>query len=132
MIFMVIGAMLVHNLIIWRRKAITRRKSHLCTVIRMTQPQRWQHVLLFTSFFVLVFTGFALKFPDSWLATLLAMSERVRGWTHRTAGIVLIGVGVYHVFYILLSRDGRRMLADFFAGPKDAADVWRQCAGAWG
>ena len=64
MIFMVIGAMLVHNLIIWRRKAIARRKSHLCTVIRMTQPQRWQHVLLFTSFFVLVFTGFALKFPD--------------------------------------------------------------------
>ena len=125
MIFMVIGAMLVHNLIIWRRKAITRRKSHLCTVIRMTQPQRWQHVLLFTSFFVLVFTGFALKFPDSWFATLLAMSERVRGWTHRTAGIVLIGVGVYHVFYILLSRDGRRMLADFLPEPKDATDVWK-------
>ena len=124
MIFIVIGAMVVHNLIIWRRKALMRRDEHARTVVRMTRPQRWQHVLLFTSFFVLVMTGFALKFPDSWFAMILGMSERVRGWTHRTAGVVLIGVGVYHLLYIIFAGDGRRLVADFLPAPKDATDVW--------
>ena len=34
----------------------------------MTPNQRWQHLVLLTSFFVLVVTGFALKYPDSWFA----------------------------------------------------------------
>ncbi|HEX3320544.1 MAG TPA: cytochrome b/b6 domain-containing protein [Terriglobales bacterium] len=124
MIFAVIGAMLVHNFIIWRRKAAAHRDAHHRSVTRMNKQQRWQHVILFTSFFVLVFTGFALKFPDSWFATLLGMSERFRGWTHRFAGVVLIGVGVYHIAYIALTRDGRRLVADFLPIPRDAADVW--------
>jgi hypothetical protein len=43
---------------------------------RMTTNQRWQHLILLTSFIVLVITGFALKFPNSWFAELLGMSER--------------------------------------------------------
>ena len=125
MIFAVIGAMLLHNLIIWRKKALIRREAHHRTIVRMTKPQRWQHVTLFTSFFVLVLTGFALKFPDSWFAAMLAMNESVRGWTHRIAGVVLIGVGVYHILYIAFTRDGRRLVADFLPEPKDATDVWR-------
>lgn len=124
LIFMVIGAMLIHNLIIWRRKALMRRDAHHRSVIRMTRPQRWQHLLLFTSFFVLVITGFALKFPDSWFASLWGMSERVRGWTHRAAGVLLIGVGVYHMLYVIFARDGRRLISDFLPEPKDATDVW--------
>jgi cytochrome b subunit of formate dehydrogenase len=124
MIFAMIGAMLIHNLIIWRRKALIRRDANHRSVTRMTRPQRWQHAALFTSFFVLVITGFALKFPDSWFATVLGMSERVRGWIHRTAGVVLIGVGVYHLLYIAFTRDGRRLVADFLPEPKDATDAW--------
>lgn len=124
MIFAVIGAMLVHNFIIWRRKAAVHRNAHHRSVTRMTKQQRWQHVVLFTSFFVLVITGFALKFPDSWFAALLGMSERIRGWSHRIAGLVLIGVGVYHIVYIALTRDGRRLVGDFLPVPRDASDVW--------
>ena len=40
-------------------------------VTRMTTNQRWQHLLLLVSFIVLVVTGFALKYPDSWLAVAL-------------------------------------------------------------
>jgi cytochrome b subunit of formate dehydrogenase len=79
---------------------------------------------LFTSFIVLVLTGFALKFPDSWFAALLAMSEKVRGIIHRVAGVVLIGAGVYHLLYGLLTRDGRRLVQDLAPTPKDAGDVW--------
>ncbi len=124
MIFAVIGAMLVHNLVIWRRKALLRRKQEHRLVVRMSLHQRWQHVLLFTSFIVLVITGFALKFPDSWFAMLLGMSEKVRGITHRVAGVILIGVGAYHLVYVALTKDGRRLLLDFLPAPKDASDAW--------
>ncbi len=124
MIFAVIGAMLLHNLVIWRRKALLRRKEEHRLVERMTRHQRWQHVILFVSFITLVITGFALKFPDSWFATLLGMGERVRGVTHRVAGVILIAVGIYHIVYAAVTHDGRRLVKDFLPAPKDASDVW--------
>jgi cytochrome b subunit of formate dehydrogenase len=123
LIFAVIGGMLLHNLIIWRRKALSRRKHEHLLVERMSLHQRWQHVILFTSFITLVITGFALKFPDSWFASLLGMGERVRGITHRVAGVLLIGVGVYHTFYIAFFKDGKRLLLDFLPTPRDASDA---------
>jgi cytochrome b subunit of formate dehydrogenase len=124
MIVAVIGSMLLHNLIIWRHKAVVRRKQAGRLVVRMTSAQRWQHYVLFTSFIALVITGFALKYPDSWFAAMLGMSERVRGITHRVAGVVLIGVGLFHIIYIAVTRDGRKLVRDFLPTPKDAADVW--------
>src|SRR5437763_13148088 len=94
MIAAVIGAMLLHNLIIWRRKAVLRRQTHHRLVTRMNHNQRYQHLVLLISFITLVLTGFALKFPDSWFANLLGMREKVRGITHRMAGIILIAGGV--------------------------------------
>jgi cytochrome b subunit of formate dehydrogenase len=52
------------------------------------------------------------------------MGERVRGITHRAAGVTLIGVGVYHVVYVALTRQGRRLVRDFLPAPKDAFDAW--------
>ncbi len=124
MIVVVIGGMLLHNLIIWRRKAILRRNFEHRIITRMSRSQRLQHVILFTSFIVLVITGFALKFPDSWFAALLGMSEKVRGITHRVAAVVLIASGVSHLFYVAFSREGRRLIKDFLPVPNDASDVW--------
>jgi len=124
MILAVIGAMLLHNFIIWRHKALLRRRQENRLVVRMTRQQRWQHIILLTSFFTLVITGFALKYPDTWFAALLGMGEKVRGITHRVAGVILIGVGVYHMVYIALTRDGRRLVKDFLPIPKDVFDVW--------
>jgi len=125
MILFVIGGMVLHNLVIWRRKALMRRAQEHRMVQRMSKAQRVQHWLLLTSFFVLVLTGFALKFPDSWFAALLAMGERVRAISHRVAAVVLVGVGVYHVFYLASTREGRRLILDFLPLPKDATDAWR-------
>jgi cytochrome b subunit of formate dehydrogenase len=124
MIVVVIGGMVLHNLLIWRKKAILRRDEQHRSVTRMTSHQRVQHAILFSSFIVLVITGFALKYPDSWLAALPGMSERLRGITHRLAGVILMGMGVYHLVYALLTRDGRRLMGDFLPVPKDATDVW--------
>ncbi|HZQ21355.1 MAG TPA: cytochrome b/b6 domain-containing protein [Terriglobales bacterium] len=124
MIFVVIGGMALHNFIIWRKKAVARRKEQHLSVVRMAPEQRAQHIILLTSFFVLVATGFALKYPDSWFAALLSMNERVRSITHRVAGCVLIGAGVGHLMYVILARRGRRLLLDLLPEPKDATDIW--------
>ena len=70
----------------------------------MTRNQRWQHLILLASFFVLVATGFALKYPDSWFAALLGHG-RAMAQHHPSCGrSLLIADGVYHVFYIALTR----------------------------
>ncbi|HYA23782.1 MAG TPA: cytochrome b/b6 domain-containing protein [Terriglobales bacterium] len=125
LIVAVIGGMVLHNFIIWRRKAIVRRNTEHRAITRMNLGQRLQHITLLASFIVLVITGFALKFPDSWFAALLGMNEKVRGITHRVAAVVLIGAGFYHLFYIVLNRDGRRLVKDFLPVPRDASDMLR-------
>jgi cytochrome b subunit of formate dehydrogenase len=124
LIFAVIGAMFLHNAIIWRSKAVARRATMNPKMERMSANQRWQHLILLTSFIVLVITGFALKFPNSWLAEALAMSERLRSITHRVAGVILIGAGIYHVCYLVAAREGRRLICDFAPRPKDVFDAW--------
>ncbi|HLK33955.1 MAG TPA: cytochrome b/b6 domain-containing protein, partial [Terriglobales bacterium] len=122
MILAVIGAMLAHNFLIWRVKAILRRKAEHRVMPRMSRNQRVQHLILLTSFFVLVITGFALKFPDSWFAAMVG-GERVRGIVHRVAAVVLISLGFYHIVYAAITRDGRRLVRDFLLGIKDAQDA---------
>jgi cytochrome b subunit of formate dehydrogenase len=114
MIFAVIGGMLAHNFIIWRAKLIARRRTEEDFVERMPLRFRWQHAALLTSFIVLVLTGFALKFPDSWFASMLSLGEAKRHLLHRIAAVVLIGVSVYHIFDAALTREGRKLLLDLF------------------
>jgi cytochrome b subunit of formate dehydrogenase len=123
LIVAVIGAMSMHNAILWRSKAVARRRMQNPFMTRMTTSQRWQHLILLTSFIVLVITGFALKFPNSWLAEVLAMGEKLRSITHRVAGVVLIAAGIYHVFYLAATREGRRLIWDFAPRPRDAFDA---------
>jgi cytochrome b subunit of formate dehydrogenase len=124
LIILVIGGMFLHNAIIWRSKAIGRRRMQNPMMTRMSVNQRWQHLTLLVSFILLVITGFALKFPESWFAHTLGMGEHLRGIIHRVAGVVLIVAGIYHVFYLAMARDGRRLLRDLAPLPKDAFDVW--------
>ena len=120
----IIGGMFLHNFIIWRSKAIARRHMQNPMMQRMSVNQRWQHLVLLTSFIVLVLTGFALKFPDWWFANLLGMTESVRSIVHRVAGVVLIAAGFYHVFYIAIADEGRRMLREIAPVPNDLKDVF--------
>jgi cytochrome b subunit of formate dehydrogenase len=119
MIFVVIGGMLVHNFILWRAKVVARRKLEHDFVTRMPRRYRWQHATLLTSFIVLVLTGFALKFPDSWFAMMLAMGEHLRRLLHRVAAVVLIGVSVYHLFDLALTGEGRKLFRDLFPDLED-------------
>jgi formate dehydrogenase gamma subunit len=89
----------------------------------MNLSQRIQHFVLAASFILLAITGFALKFPDSWIAKVLGSNEGFRRWSHRGAGVVLLLVGAYHVLYILTKKDGRQLVKDLLPVTKDLRDV---------
>jgi cytochrome b subunit of formate dehydrogenase len=114
-----LGFMLVHNIGDWFRKLYNLRfaaqtrfpqhhqELHPKPEIRMYRFEQIEHVLLLTSFTVLVWTGFALKYPDAWWARpLLLWEDRfpVRGTIHRVAGVVMMGVGLMHAISLLTSR----------------------------
>jgi formate dehydrogenase gamma subunit len=124
LIFVTIGAMFVHNLLLFLKKTAARMRASIRPVVRMSLTQRWQHFVLAGSFIVLAITGFALKFPDSWLAKALGANEPFRRWSHRIAGIILLLGGLWHLAYLTSSRDGRRLVRDLFPIKKDLADAW--------
>jgi formate dehydrogenase gamma subunit len=118
-----IGFMLMHNFLIFRKKVLARYRAANLTIQRMSLLQRAQHAVLALSFIILAITGFALKFSDSRLARILGSNEVFRSWSHRIAGIVLLVAGVYHVFYLLRSKEGRKLFKDFLPVPKDLNDL---------
>jgi cytochrome b subunit of formate dehydrogenase len=89
----------------------------------MEKGQRYQHFILLLSFGVLVITGFALKYPETWFAQALPVREEMRGIIHRIAGVILIGVSLYHLGYIVFTRTGRRLFTDMLPVPRDATDL---------
>jgi len=123
-ILSVIGAMILHNLVIWRSKAVARRKLEHATLVRMTLNQRIQHWILLVCFTVLVLTGFALIYPLSTAADWVGITDPIRRIVHRIAGLALIATGIYHVFYVLFNRNGRQMGKALLPEPKDIRDIW--------
>lgn len=122
LIGLTVGILGLHNGVAWCRKVAARRRAQGETVIRMDRCQRVQHFLLMTSFIVLAVTGFALKFPNTWFAHLMG-TEDIRIWIHRAAGLVLMGSGAYHIYYVIFTTKGRRLLRDLWPRWSDARDV---------
>ncbi len=137
MIVLVVGGMTVHNLLDFVKKgkhvlAVRRgyhpRHHHGPThYVRMTLNERLQHATMFSSFIILVVTGFMLKFPDAWwVIPIRQMSEKVfevRSLTHRIAGIAMIAVSAFHLFYLFLTDRGRGLLRSLLPKVQDARDV---------
>lgn len=123
LIFATVGFMALHNLLIWLKKVRASLKDPERVVVRMNRTQRTQHFLLLTSFIVLVISGFALAWPQSVFAIFFGWSEAVRRIVHRIAAVVMLILGVYHIAYMLFTKEGRQGLKDFWFRLKDARDV---------
>ena len=131
---LVIGLMVLHNLGDWARKLWLRRFRGAGPLpfrafepeLRMYGWERLQHGLLGISFAVLVWTGFALKYPDQWWARPLVDWERywpVRGTLHRIAGVVLLAVAAAHVTTLVLSRRLRQHWKTLWPRRTDVAEA---------
>jgi len=124
LIFVVIGALLLHNLMSWLRALREWYHSRGETVLRMNLHQRLQHFVLVLSFVILALSGFALKYPDSWLAWLFGSDEAVRRWVHRASGVIMLAGGLWHVIYAVFTHDGRQLVKDFLPKTQDVRDLF--------
>jgi cytochrome b subunit of formate dehydrogenase len=120
-----IGFMLLHNGLAWWRSASEKRRRKDRVVLRMNRVERDQHLFLLLSFFALVISGFALAWPDSWLAWMLGSNEAIRRTIHRVAGAVMILLGLFHVAYMVGTSQGRRGVRDFWFRGRDLSDLFR-------
>ncbi len=137
LIAVVVGGMFLHNLLDFLRKARRKlmiRRGRIVPehvghrlYLRMSTNERFQHGTLMLSFLTLVFTGFALKFPDAWwvvpIRNLSPMMFEIRGIVHRVAGVLLILAGLYHLYYVLFVPRGRELLRDLIPVPQDIKDA---------
>jgi cytochrome b subunit of formate dehydrogenase len=123
LIILVIGFLFTHNALAWRKKFIAHIGAEGRTRMRMTLSHRIQHMLLFLSFGYLALTGFALKFPDSWMAWLCGSDESVRRLGHRFAGVFLIVLGAYHAVSLVVTHSGRALLKDMMLRVRDFRDL---------
>lgn len=92
---------------------------------RFSLSLRIQHIILFTSLIVLGVTGLSLMFHENWLAALIIRLEggiETRGLIHRVAAIVLMGVSIYHVYYVVCTDAGHREFMKLKPGKKDFLD----------
>jgi cytochrome b subunit of formate dehydrogenase len=130
-----IGFMLLHNLGDWVRKLGRRMRGmvplHGAASLRMLPIERIQHALLAISFIVLVWTGFALKYPEQWWAQILVRWEShfpVRGTVHRIAGVVLMATAVLHVATLIASPRLRERWRSLWPNRRDVAEALAQLA----
>jgi cytochrome b subunit of formate dehydrogenase len=132
-----IGLMLLHNGGDWVRKLIARRFSTRRDrlgersfsehgELRMLPFERVQHAVLALSFLTLVWTGFALKFPDQWWARPLLLMEgtySMRSLIHRIAAAVFMAVSLTHMISLVVSRKLRAHWMEMLPAAKDPGEA---------
>ncbi len=113
-----IGLMMLHQGGDWIRKLVKLRfpgrmaqPGRIAAAghgeLRMLPLERVQHAVMAISFLTLVWTGFALKYPDTWWARPLLMLEgrhAVRSLIHRIAAAVFMAVAVTHLVSLIVNR----------------------------
>jgi cytochrome b subunit of formate dehydrogenase len=123
-----LGFMFLHNALDFISKIARGSVRHEggATVQRMNLRFRIAHWLVVLSFPVLVITGFALKYPGSWLlapfvhwGTLFAL----RGTIHRIAAVLLIGSLLFHFIHLLRSRSDRVIVRHLLPRLQDLRDM---------
>jgi cytochrome b subunit of formate dehydrogenase len=130
-----IGFMTLHNLLDISRKA--RRPPPVPSPPGSSQPERmtrwlrWQHGLVMISFPILAYTGFALKYPDSWWAHPLLQWENglgVRGVLHRGAAAVMLIALAWHGVHLAVSAPLRACLRQTLPTRRDLIALCQACA----
>ncbi|CUU02457.1 formate dehydrogenase, gamma subunit [Candidatus Kryptobacter tengchongensis] len=94
-------------------------------VLRFSLSWRIQHFLLMVSVTLLIITGFALRYHDTWFGRFLIFIEggfETRGTLHRISAVLLFITAVYHLIYILFTREGRKEFRELLPRKKDFAD----------
>ncbi|MFO0752523.1 MAG: cytochrome b/b6 domain-containing protein [Thermodesulfovibrionales bacterium] len=100
--------------------------------LRFNVTERIQHVIMFVTFLLLTFTGWALKYPEvehsQWWVSMWG-GAKTAGVIHRVAGITMLLDFVWHVLYLayMLGTGKMKVRKDttIIPLPKDVADAVR-------
>jgi cytochrome b subunit of formate dehydrogenase len=96
-------------------------------VVRMNLWFRIAHWGVMLSFPTLVYTGFALKYPEQWWARPLLQWEEhtsFRGSLHRLAAVVLIAATLYHFVHLAVNKRDRVFLRAMLPKWQDVLDLF--------
>ncbi len=112
LIGLVIGGMLIHNGLDFRKKLSIhyQRMAASSAVQRMSLNERLQHGVLLIAFATLAYTGFALKFPHVWWARPFMGRVDWRRLGHRGAAVVFCLLAGYHLWFMTCTKRGRSEL----------------------
>jgi formate dehydrogenase gamma subunit len=132
LIAVVLGGMALHNLVIVRYE-LTKHLRHRQTepfVKRWRRAERLQHLILLLSFTALAITGFALRYPNAWWVSLIGLGghESVRANLHRTFGVLIMVVALYHMVWVIVSRRGWLAVRDMSPRLHDTRQVLQNMA----
>lgn len=137
LIIVTIGGMALHNILDFvkkskvklmeRRGLVEHHRAPNRLHLRMSLSERIQHGILLVSFTVLVLTGFALRYPDAWwvvpIRDLSPMMFDLRSLMHRIAGVAMVLVSFYHIYYLLAVPRGKQLLRDLLPVTRDLRDL---------
>jgi formate dehydrogenase gamma subunit len=123
-----LGFMVLHNFLDWLAKLRRPRPRSESDdyVVRMNSWFRIAHWGVMLSFPTLVFTGFALKYPESWWSQpflLWGRHDALRGELHRAAAVVLLVSTAYHIIHLAVNARDRAFLWAMLPKWKDAKDL---------
>jgi cytochrome b subunit of formate dehydrogenase len=133
-----VASMFAHNLIDFlaksRRQLAERRgeipyhhRTSRRLYLRMSLNERIQHGTLVMSFFLLVITGFALRFPDAWwvvaIRNISPLMFAIRGILHRVSAVVMVLASLYHLYYIFFVPRGKQLLRDILPVREDITEA---------
>lgn len=94
---------------------------------RLSLNIRVQHIALMVSTLILIITGLPIKFHESAWADFFFTAIgglQVGRILHRVGAVGLIGIAVYHLLFLALSREGREIFKELLPRPKDVKDLW--------
>lgn len=92
------------------------------TVVRFGAAARVQHIVLIVSFTVLIVTGLPVLVAGAGGWTMRGLFV-LRGVLHHSAAVVLIGLGIYHTFWISFTEEGRREFGSVLPKLEDARNL---------
>ncbi|MEK6645691.1 MAG: cytochrome b/b6 domain-containing protein [Candidatus Firestonebacteria bacterium] len=130
LILLTIGGMIFHNAIHFLKNLREHYKKckKEANDKRMSINERIQHFGLLICFSVLAYTGFAVKYPESWWAypfRILEEGSQIRSEIHHWTAFIFILFAIFHVFYLVFTKAGRKRVTQLFPVFKDITDAFK-------
>ncbi|MDE2221483.1 MAG: cytochrome b/b6 domain-containing protein [Candidatus Omnitrophica bacterium] len=125
-IIFVSGILLLHNVLDFSKKARAHYRNSMGKGAEyMGFNERCQHFILAMTFILLAYTGFSIKFPQTWWSFMFFGHTDWLRWGHRSVAVVFCLLGAYHFTYLFFTPKGRWQLKALSVRKTDFVQFWQ-------